>query len=431
MNDKDPPPFGYTFTNDVFGESAPVTYDHGQSILSDMESQHLRNFFSSTNPFDLPDSQPFPAALDTKASAHDYNNWEDFIGPATVHRVTTTIPDQAQLQHGFQDQHYAPSLHTNFPGSTQDDLQAARALFNQAQPSYTTGRSHSFHGLSAASIHFAPNGSSSQNSLPMGAAPHGLMDDQFGALIPNQSRQNTMDAQFAAQWPTSNAPQQQQADFGPPLPKLDPKRSYAFGTDDSFNSATGYLANGHENENHSARRSTHDVQDSQHLLRTVAGIDGPIASPTAYVHLPPARTAGPDDDHQSDEASSDEEHDDPPAKKRKKSAYRVVKDTPKKGTRSVKTRKASTVEEGNKKKRAATAAQKTQRENLTEEQKRSNHILSEQKRRDLIKQGYKDLNEIVPAVRGGGLSKSQVLIEAANFLEKLIEDNETYRDAVG
>jgi hypothetical protein len=49
----------------------------------------------------------------------------------------------------------------------------------------------------------------------------------------------------------------------------------------------------------------------------------------------------------------------------------------------------------------------------------------------LIKQGYKDLNEVVPAVRGGGLSKSQVLVEAAAFLEKLIEDNNNYRRVVG
>jgi len=86
----------------------------------------------------------------------------------------------------------------------------------------------------------------------------------------------------------------------------------------------------------------------------------------------------------------------------------------------------------NKKKRApATTTQKTHRENLTEEQKRNNHILSEQKRRDLIKQGYKDLNEVVPAVRGGGLSKSQILVEAANFLEGLIEGNERYRGVIG
>jgi hypothetical protein len=398
-----------------------------------MENQHLDNFFSNTNLFDVPESHAFPLTLGTNPNVHDYNNWEDLIshGPATVHRVTTTIPDQAQLQHGFQDQHYAPLLHTNFPDNTHDELQAATTLYNQAQPSYANGRSHSFHGQPNAGTNFGQNGTSTQNTLPMSAAPHGLMSGQFGGLMPNQNGHNSLDAQFAAQWPTNSTPHRQQADFGPPLQKLDLKRSYTFGTDNSFNSPAGYSApNGHESENHVARRSIHDAQDSQHLLRTVAGIESPIASPTGYAHAPPART-GDDDNDQSEEAASDEEHDDPPVKKRKKSAYKVVKDTSKKGARNVKNRKTSTVEEANKKKRATAATQKTQRENLTEEQKRSNHIHSEQKRRDLIKQGYKDLNEIVPAVRGGGLSKSQVLVEAANFLEKLIDGNDSLQRAMG
>lgn len=72
------------------------------------------------------------------------------------------------------------------------------------------------------------------------------------------------------------------------------------------------------------------------------------------------------------------------------------------------------------------ASQKPQRENLTEEQKRSNHILSEQKRRNLIKRGFDDLHDLVPEIRNGGLSKSGVLTEAANFLQQLIDDNKRY-----
>ncbi|KEQ60551.1 uncharacterized protein M437DRAFT_13513, partial [Aureobasidium melanogenum CBS 110374] len=49
------------------------------------------------------------------------------------------------------------------------------------------------------------------------------------------------------------------------------------------------------------------------------------------------------------------------------------------------------------------------RKNLTEDQKRSNHIRSEQKRRNIIKQGYEDLNELVPNLKTGGFSKSAVL----------------------
>ncbi len=79
-------------------------------------------------------------------------------------------------------------------------------------------------------------------------------------------------------------------------------------------------------------------------------------------------------------------------------------------------------------KSAAAAAAKASRENLTEEQKRENHIKSEQKRRTLIREGFEDLGELVPGLRGGGFSKSAVLIMAADWLEDLIRGNEELRN---
>ena len=76
---------------------------------------------------------------------------------------------------------------------------------------------------------------------------------------------------------------------------------------------------------------------------------------------------------------------------------------------------------------AANAAAKTARENLTEDQKRENHIKSEQKRRTLIREGFEDLGELVPGLRGGGFSKSAVLIMSADWLEDLIQGNEVLR----
>ena len=74
-------------------------------------------------------------------------------------------------------------------------------------------------------------------------------------------------------------------------------------------------------------------------------------------------------------------------------------------------------------KSSPSAAPKMTRENLTEDQKRENHIKSEQKRRTLIKEGFEDLNELVPDLRGGGFSKSAVLIMAADWLEELVNGN--------
>lgn len=67
---------------------------------------------------------------------------------------------------------------------------------------------------------------------------------------------------------------------------------------------------------------------------------------------------------------------------------------------------------------------KSNRENLSEEQKRTNHILSEQKRRNLIKQGFDDLCALVPELHGGGFSKSAMLTQAADWLEDILRGNE-------
>ena len=67
---------------------------------------------------------------------------------------------------------------------------------------------------------------------------------------------------------------------------------------------------------------------------------------------------------------------------------------------------------------------KPTRENLTEEQKRENHIKSEQKRRTLIKEGFDDLCDLVPGLRGGGFSKSTMLTMAGEWLEEIIRGNE-------
>lgn len=80
---------------------------------------------------------------------------------------------------------------------------------------------------------------------------------------------------------------------------------------------------------------------------------------------------------------------------------------------------------------AAAPASKPARENLTEEQKRQNHILSEQKRRNLIRKGFEKLNELVPELRENCPSKSQVLDLTAGFLERLIKGNGELRGVLG
>lgn len=69
------------------------------------------------------------------------------------------------------------------------------------------------------------------------------------------------------------------------------------------------------------------------------------------------------------------------------------------------------------------------RQRLTVEQKRSNHIRYEKKRRALIRDGFKDLTELIPELQGGrNWSKSRILLKTVERLETLLERNEALRE---
>jgi hypothetical protein len=67
------------------------------------------------------------------------------------------------------------------------------------------------------------------------------------------------------------------------------------------------------------------------------------------------------------------------------------------------------------------------RANLSDTQKRNNHIASEQKRRDAMKTNYEDLNRLVPTLQNGqhGMSRSEILQNSADYLESVTIGNDT------
>ncbi len=70
----------------------------------------------------------------------------------------------------------------------------------------------------------------------------------------------------------------------------------------------------------------------------------------------------------------------------------------------------------------AAANLRAARENLTEEQKRENHIKSEQKRRTHIRGGFEELCGLVPGIEGSGYSKSVMLGMVGDWLAELLKD---------
>ncbi|KAF9951908.1 hypothetical protein BGZ72_006659 [Mortierella alpina] len=72
---------------------------------------------------------------------------------------------------------------------------------------------------------------------------------------------------------------------------------------------------------------------------------------------------------------------------------------------------------------ATTTKRKPYKELLTEEEKRANHIASEQKRRNTIRNGFKDMTEIIPDLKDVNSSKSTILFKAVDFIKHLERRN--------
>ena len=77
--------------------------------------------------------------------------------------------------------------------------------------------------------------------------------------------------------------------------------------------------------------------------------------------------------------------------------------------------------------RSYPADHRPQRQNLTEEEKKQNHIKSEQKRRNQIKEGFDALIELIPDGMSAATSKCAILAKAAEWLSGLIDGNERLR----
>lgn len=61
---------------------------------------------------------------------------------------------------------------------------------------------------------------------------------------------------------------------------------------------------------------------------------------------------------------------------------------------------------------------------LTEQEKKSNHIASEQKRRAAIREGFDRLTELVPGLEGQGRSESIVLNKTVEFMRLKLQERQ-------
>jgi Helix-loop-helix DNA-binding domain len=132
----------------------------------------------------------------------------------------------------------------------------------------------------------------------------------------------------------------------------------------------------------------------------------------------------------------DDEEDEKPAKKAKKMRQYDDEDSsdgasPTRPAKKSKTKsKSRTLSDGfvgtNGRCKSGPIDPKGARQNLTEEEKKMNHIRSEQKRRNQIKEGFADLTAMMPD-SSAGASKCAILSQAVDWLSGLIEGNEQLR----
>lgn len=215
--------------------------------------------------------------------------------------------------------------------------------------------------------------------------------------------------------------------------------TFQWGSDSNFSTAQGYTPGTHKETVEAMQREQLRLLDSLEVSKS-ANNTRPSSPVNAQGAPPPA------DNHARQQAAPLKVPEDSEAPPRKRRKSRVNLDrskeqgdrgeqqpTPTKLGRPIKYKvepadepspPVKVVSGGGRKKRGASIAAKPPRENLSEEQKRENHIKSEQKRRTLIKEGFNDISDLVPALRGGGFSKSTMLTIASEWLDELLQGNE-------
>jgi len=212
------------------------------------------------------------------------------------------------------------------------------------------------------------------------------------------------------------------------------KMDIRWGSDASFGATQGFLSPHNETDKEIERVQNNTLENAFTLDREAPSAHnsrppspfkghrktkslGPINTQTEEDSRPRKRRKSkfPEDDGEDDEPPISAQ----PGNRKRKSNKKGANDSPTVDTDPGHKRRKSAA--------AGAAAAKAARENLTEDQKRENHIKSEQKRRTLIREGFEDLGELVPGLRGGGFSKSAVLIMAADWLEELINGNQVLR----
>ena len=414
--------------NSTFPFPSPTAPAPGPSLLDDNESKFLDSFFDGVS------SDQFNFDFFNNAPEGELGLGWDELPPAFM-GTTSSFGQQPQVgSHGvpdlsYQDMNTQLSTAPSIPSSTSADVLAAATVLQNG----SNGRAHSmgegnlFRGQEVLGA-VAPTNSQIRAQPTSQYTPSRLTTTTQRPATADFMRDTFYtDMIFGTQ---SSEPER-------PRPTINQKCDVRWGSDSGFHKGQNFFAPQSQEKILALEHSHVRIVEGafiETMQETSSASSTRPSSPVPRHTVSHQRTKSLDDDQDSRPRKSrksklqdvDTHEESPPAsafkqgnKKRKSIKKPSSNDSP-----------GSDVEQTHKRRKSATAttaAAKAARENLTEDQKRENHIKSEQKRRTLIREGFEDLGELVPGLRGGGFSKSAVLIMAADWLEELIQGNDALR----
>ncbi|KAL1881119.1 hypothetical protein VTK73DRAFT_4796 [Phialemonium thermophilum] len=433
-------PFGYTFDAADLFLAEPPEPPPGQPILSDNEQKLLSNFFHDVN------SENY-----NNVSLGDGLNFsEDWLNlPPNFMAVTTSL--------GYQrGGHLESYMHESSPSGPFHDLVASNSSHMPppplpSHPNTTPSITHStFEQHASAEVLAAATvlqngslpraGSSSIGSAFSSRSGGSATGSQLTHLRHQSMVEFRPDGHPVSQSHTSDhastfshlsadrSPNPQVASRNPPI-------EVQWGSDSNF---------GRHFIPQSEKETSEALEKERLIYMNCLEVNSSAAntrpsSPVYNGDLSPLKLKTRSTGQAAPEPERDEGH--TPPRKRRKSRPRAdsedaEEETTSSTSRQIRRRRAKGADttatsppadssSGKRRKSAgANGNSKPTRENLTEEQKRENHIRSEQKRRTLIKEGFDDLCDLVPGLKGGGFSKSSMLTMAAEWLDELLRGNQ-------
>ncbi|CRG88946.1 hypothetical protein PISL3812_05981 [Talaromyces islandicus] len=404
-----PGPFGYSF-----GLNQDTPYDPGPapppgpSLLDDSESNMLDNFFTTLNTGQLDMGDTWFNALSQDKGANPFSfDWADEL-PPTFEGSATSLPQASGLPYNNGPKRTNSLMGGMGPDS--DILAAASMLYSRG-------------------INPAPN-FGTPNFFSDGAIP-GIPTSHRHQNALKQEQGNPNQRLLRPQHTTSFSLEQ-------PAP-ADPQtttnvRTLRWGSDAGFVDQ-GYLR---PPEIPNVEEQTNNLLDHVTVLLPDDSTSATNTRAPSPVRNPPENGDNSEWSSMSDKNTSqfrqggrDATESNLPPRKRLKAKSQANENSDDTGTPPRMKRPKSS--SGGKQRRGSSDLlsrkpnNKAARENLTEEQKRTNHILSEQKRRNLIKTGFDELCSLVPELRGGGFSKSAVLLQAADYLDEVLKGNDVLK----